>query len=103
MNNNLQLIDLRSGKTTKETFGTCDMCMSTGSHTPEFLVFNLGDETREYETGEWDWGDYIVDLDIDNVAEFAKFIADRKIDYFPDRHELQSLVYEHNYGDEDED
>lgn len=100
MNNYLKLIDLRSGETTTKTFGTCDLCMFTGSHTPNYLVFKLGDETREYETGEWSWGDYIVDLDIDNVAKFAKFIAEHKIDYFPDRDELQYLIYKYDDCDD---
>ena len=97
----LRLVDLRDGETTRTTFGTCEMCLYTSSHTPKFLVFDMNGETREYETGFWDWGDYFVHLDIDNVAAFAKFISGKKINYFPDEYELQSLVHEYNYGEDD--
>ena len=101
MSDYLRLIDLRDGETEETTFGTCEICMYTAPHTPSFLVFKLGDETREYETGEWDWGDYIVDLNIDNVAAFAQFLVERKIDYFPVRYELRSLIDDYCHYEDD--
>lgn len=103
MTNYLRLTDLRSGPTTTETFGTCELCMSTESHTPQYLVFSLGDETREYETGYWSWGDYLERYDVENVADFAQHINSLNLMDFPDEGELSSIVYRYNWPEEFED
>lgn len=75
----LELIDYRPGETTIETFGTCDLCMSTGRHTPHFFVFRVdGDDTISVENGAWDWGDYFTFAYIENVPKFSAWLKDQE-------------------------
>lgn len=93
----LKLVDLRTGQTVTRTFGTCDICLHTAPHTPEYLVFQLGDETREYETGFGDSYDYYTTIEVDNLPRFAQFVALLELTYFPDRYELEEIY--HSYDD----
>lgn len=93
----LKLVDLRTGETVTRTFGTCDLCLHTAPHTPEYLVFQLGDETREYETGFGDSYDYYTIIEVDNLPRFAQYVASLELTFFPDRHELTGIY--HSYVD----
>lgn len=79
----VKLIDLRSTTNYNVQFGTCDICMRTGILEQEWLVFeDHNGNTFEIETGEWDWGDYNINYEIDNLAEFCEFILSKKIPDF---------------------
>lgn len=93
----LKLVDLRTGQTVTRTFGSCDICLHTAPHTPEYLVLRLGDETREYETGFGDSYDYYTTIEVDNLPRFAQFVALLELTYFPDHHELEEIY--HSYVD----
>ena len=68
-------------------FGTCDICQHMGTLYYDVLVFEDEDGNRvEEENGEWSWGEYFENWDIDNYVDFAGFITGR--DYpVPDRDE----------------
>lgn len=66
------------------TFGTCDLCMGTGTasnptFTFEFTDTETGEETvRDVEGYFWDWGDYFT-VDIYNVARFGDWLEDNTV------------------------
>lgn len=83
------------------TFGTCEICMHTGTaENPTFtFVFtntDTGEETVSDVRGYmWDWGDYIT-VDIYNVARFGDWLEDNTITVTTkdmQYSDLQELVY----------
>lgn len=83
------------------TFGTCDICMGTG--TAENPIYTM--EFTDTETGEksvhdvkgyfWDWGDYFT-IHISNVITFGDWLEDNHITVNSENmgySELQDLVY----------
>lgn len=66
------------------TFGTCEICMSTGiaenpTFTFEFTDTETGEETVSDVKGYmWDWGDYHT-VDIYNVARFGDWLEDNTV------------------------
>ena len=74
-----RLIDVERIHEDDVQFGTCELCEWMGSLDYDILKFE--DENKKHyfiNTGEWDWGDFIEDLYIDNYILFAEFIRDRE-------------------------
>ena len=67
-------------------FGTCELCMSTGSLTKHFFVFEVDGHTKKMENGFWDWGDYITYIDFVNAVNFINAFnkADIRVDSIED-------------------
>jgi hypothetical protein len=88
----------------EETFGTCEICMSTGLVNYTTFVFEVDGERREIEGWRWD-GAYLDEIYIENLADFAHWLSQRE---FPKDTELetfwdlQDLTNEYNYGEEEE-
>lgn len=66
------------------TFGTCEVCMRTGTAENPTFTFEFTDMRTEERTVknvegyEWDWGDYFT-VDIDNVALFGDWLEDNTV------------------------
>ena len=82
------------------TFGTCEICMYTGTaenptFTFEFTDTDTGEETVSDVRGYmWDWGDYHT-VDIYNVITFGDWLEDNTVTVDSlgmGYSELQSLV-----------
>ena len=92
-----KVIDVKSEVEENVQFGTCDLCMSVGTLEKEFIV--LEDEKGriyEIETGEWDWGDYMTMIYIDNIADFSGWLSKRDITREMDTYQLYELVSDYN-------
>lgn len=80
MTYSLKLIDFYN-RSFETTFGTCDLCMSTGIHNEEHFVFETSDNNIiTMENGYWDYGNYYKLLTIDNTADFAYWLNNQKFD-----------------------
>ena len=106
----VKLVVLRSETTYDVQFGTCELCMSTGTLIEEWFVFEDGEgNIHEIATGGWDWGDYDVYYDVENVADFCQFILGKNIpdfetlekDFHKIYEEYTDKVYKEKYPDED--
>lgn len=83
------------------TFGTCEICMHTGTAENPTFTFEFTDtetgekDVRDVEGYMWDWGDYFT-VYIFNVALFGDWLEDNTVTVdtkdmgFSD---LQELVY----------
>lgn len=66
------------------TFGTCEICMHTGTaanpvYTFEFTDTETGEkDVRDVDGYEWDWGDYNT-VDIYNVITFGDWLEDNTV------------------------
>ena len=90
----IKLVDLRSETTFDVTFGTCELCMHTGTLNEEWFVFEDDKgNTCEIATGGWDWGDYYCYYEVENLADFCQFILDKKIPDFKTLEEQFSDLY----------
>lgn len=83
------------------TFGTCDLCMHTGTarnpvYTMEFKDTDTGKEfVRDVEGYCWSWGDYFT-VNISNVIAFGDWLENNHITVdstYMGYDELQDLVY----------
>lgn len=83
------------------TFGTCEVCMRTGTaenpvYTFEFTDTETGkEEVRDVNGYEWDWGDYRT-VDIYNVIAFGDWLEDNTVTVNTnemDYRDLQELAY----------
>lgn len=90
------------------TFGTCDLCMGTGTaenptFTFEFTDTTTGEKTvRDVEGYMWDWGDYFT-VYISNVPRFGDWLENNTVTVDTnsmDYGDLQQLAYRF---DEEED
>ena len=74
-----KLVDVEHVHEDDVQFGTCELCEWMGSLDYDILKFEDEDK-EEYliSTGEWDWGDFIEYIEIDNYILFAEFIQDRE-------------------------
>lgn len=80
MSYSLKLIDLKTNSY-ETIFGTCDLCMGTGVHTEEHLIFETSEEKIiDMENGLWCWGDYFTLLDVDNTADFAHWLSTQEFE-----------------------
>lgn len=76
----LKLIDFKT-KSYETTFGTCDLCMSTGMHTTEHFIFETSEDKVIYmENGFWDWGDYFTLIEVENSADFAHWLSQQEFE-----------------------
>ena len=80
----VRLLEYREDTEYDVTFGTCEICMSTGTaenpvYTFEFTDTETGaEEVRDVNGYEWDWGDYST-VDIYNVITFGDWLEDNTI------------------------
>lgn len=83
------------------TFGTCEICMHTGTadnptYVMEFTDTEAGEKSVHYVKGYfWDWGDYFT-VYISNVIAFGDWLEDNHITVDSKDmgySELQDLVY----------
>ena len=93
------------------TFGTCEICMYTGTaenptFTFEFTNTGTGEEeVRDVNGYEWDWGDYST-VDIYNVITFGDWLEDNTITVDTldmDFYSLRELVSRWEYRNVDTD
>lgn len=91
----IKLVGTR-GETLKNVeFGTCECCFSVGDLHVEYLVFEdteTGKQT-EIETGEWDWGCYDYIYEVDNIVDFAGFIAEKEIETLEELEDRFFVIY----------
>lgn len=89
------------------TFGSCEICMHTGTaenpvYTFEFTDTETGaEEVRDVNGYEWDWGDYRT-VDIYNVIAFGDWLEDNTVTVNTnemDYRDLQELVYRFDEGE----
>lgn len=89
------------------TFGSCEICMHTGTaenptFTFEFTDTETGEKTASNVYGyEWDWGDYRT-VDISNVALFGDWLEDNTVTVNTnemDYRDLQELAYRFDEGE----
>ena len=94
----VKLVDYKHEVEENVQFGTCEICMGTG--TLEYGVFIFEDEKGDQisiDNGSWSWGDWSDDYDIDNLPRFAEFFNSkgvRSLDDVEDR--LPTIYYEYN-------
>ena len=93
------------------TFGTCEICMSTGTADNPVYIFEFTDtetgkeEVREVNGYEWDWGDYRT-VDIYNVITFGDWLEDNTVTVGSldmEYSDLQDLVFRWQYPEVDTD
>lgn len=84
----IKLIDVQTEVEDDVEFGTCEICMCTGSAEYPTFIFEKEDGTTfEVKGWEWSWGDLDA-LYIDNVVRFndyltqIEFDGDTKFDYY---------------------
>lgn len=66
----VQIVDVRDETEHDVEFGTCDVCMGTGSLTRFWFTFEVGSKRVEMENGRWDYGDYEDYFRFYNVIRF---------------------------------
>lgn len=88
-----KLIDYTTNEKENVTFGTCELCMRTGSMTEQ--IFHIQDEcgvVHEVEGYAWDnWRD-LNEISIDNIPHFAAWLEKQDIEPPHDR------SYGYDYG-----
>lgn len=103
----VKLIDCQT-ETKVEQFGTCDLCMHTG--TARYRRFTFEDVATgkrfDVDAEMWSWGDFFQAGEIDNLARFAEWLLHNEV---PDNDELRNdygwirdVIDEYNYGDEED-
>lgn len=71
----LKLIDFYTDSY-EATFGTCELCMSSGVHDEEHFVFETSEgNVINMENGYWYWGDYFTFIEVGNSADFAHWLS----------------------------
>ena len=74
-----KLVDVERIHEDDVEFGTCSLCEWMGSLDYDILKFEDEDKEEYFiATGEWSWGDFYEDIDIDNYILFAEFVRDRE-------------------------
>lgn len=94
MTYSMKLIDFKT-ESYETTFGTCELCMSSGTNTIEIFVFEISNgNIIEMENGFWDWGDYFTLTYIENTADFAHWLSQETFEGEPpcDERELQNMI-----------
>lgn len=91
----VKLVDFKS-EVKEVEYGTCELCMSTGTEAFEEMLFEYDDGHSEWvELWDWDWGD-IFTINIENVPRFAQWLKGQELDsYISDYSTLEQLVYEY--------
>ena len=90
-----KLVDFYSREYETE-FGTCELCMSTGTAVEPHFKFEYDDGHTEWVAGYfWRLGGLFL-VDIDNTANFAAWLADQELDgYIEDYTKLDMLAYKY--------
>lgn len=71
----IRLVDFKTEREWDVQFGTCELCFSSGILDRDFYVFeDENGERLDIECGYWDWGDYTIEYDVENVVNFGDFI-----------------------------
>ena len=73
-----KLIDVRNEKEENVRFGTCELCMRTGTNYYEvYVVQDKTGKQYEFESGHWVYGEHMpyVWEDIHNVMQFAEWFG----------------------------
>lgn len=88
-----KLIDVKRYHEDDVEFGTCELCIWIGSLDYDTLILEdeLGNK-HEVETGEWDWGDFYEDIQINNYISFAEFISNRDYPIPTKNHTIRHIV-----------
>lgn len=96
----IEILDYRSWVDDEVEFGTCEMCMSTGSVKFEQLLVQQDDGDPYWvDLYEWDYGD-LFEIYIDNIPRFAAWLSEQDLDPAEYGHELscyemENLVHEY--------
>lgn len=97
----VRLLAFREDTEYDVTFGSCEICMHTGTaenpvYTFEFTDTETGEkEVRDINGYEWDWGDYST-VYIYNVISFGDWLEDNTVTVNTnemDYGDLQQLAY----------
>lgn len=86
----IKLVDIESYVQHGVQFGTCELCMRIGDLEVREYIFedSKTGETRSFDGGYWDWGDYVQFFDTDmDITEVAQVIKDAKIKTFDELRE----------------
>lgn len=87
----VKLIDVKRD-VEEETFGTCELCMSTGTAEYETFMFRDQDTGEEFSVDAWfwSWGD-LFNIHLENIPRFAAWIQEQDVD--PIRFESDSYTW----------
>ncbi|MDT2842626.1 hypothetical protein [Vagococcus lutrae] len=79
----LKLVDVET-EIYETEFGTCELCMSTGTaYEPTYVFEKENGDTVKVEGFYWDWGD-LSTLDVDNVIDFADYVSKKEFEEVTD-------------------
>lgn len=78
----LKLVDVET-EIYETEFGTCELCMATGTAYEPTYVFEKNGDTVKVEGFYWDWG-YLCTLDVDNVIDFADYVSKKEFEEVTD-------------------
>lgn len=79
----LKLVDVET-EIYETEFGTCELCMSTGTaYEPTYVFEKENGDTIKVEGFSWSWGD-LYDLYIDNVIDFANYVSKKEFEEVTD-------------------
>lgn len=104
----IKLLDVRTEHVEEETFGTCELCMSTRSDTNYYYEFCTEDgDEFEVEGFMWCYGDKF-EIFIENIPAFAAWLQEQDVEppedpFYRGYEWLQRLVNDFEYGLDDEE
>lgn len=76
----IEILDYQSWEEEEVEFGTCEMCMSTGSAMFEQVLVQHDDgDTYWVDLYAWDYG-HLSQIHIDNIARFAAWLSEQDLD-----------------------
>lgn len=103
----IEILDYRSWEEKEVEFGTCEMCMSTGSAMFEQVLAQQDDGTPYWvDLYAWDYG-HLLQIHIDNIARFAAWLSEQDLDPAKYGHELsyydmEILAHEYDAAEREE-
>lgn len=76
----IEILDYQSWEDNEVEFGTCELCMSTGSAMFEQVLVQQDDGTPYWvDLYAWDYG-HLSQIHIDNIARFAAWLSEQDLD-----------------------
>lgn len=76
----IKLLDVRTEHVEEETFGTCELCMSTRDDTNYYYEFRTEDgDEFEVEGFMWNYGDKF-EIFIENIPAFAAWLQKQDVE-----------------------